>query len=55
MLKRDIQLEISIDENLPAVDAQPMLIRKVIANLLDNAIKYNREAGTYLYIRKSRR
>jgi two-component system, OmpR family, clock-associated histidine kinase SasA len=44
--EKDLQLEIDIPSDLPMVYADAERIRQVITNLLDNAIKYTRGAGT---------
>jgi two-component system, OmpR family, clock-associated histidine kinase SasA len=44
--EKDLQLETDIPSDLPMVYADAERIRQVITNLLDNAIKYTRGAGT---------
>jgi signal transduction histidine kinase len=36
-----VEVEITIDEDLPEVMADPIILQRVIENLLDNAIKYS--------------
>jgi two-component system phosphate regulon sensor histidine kinase PhoR len=44
--ERGVKLELQIDENLPVIKADANRLRRVFANLLDNAIKFSKEGGT---------
>jgi PAS domain S-box-containing protein len=44
--QRGLQLVLQIDEALPIIEADVNRLRRVFTNLLDNAIKFSREAGT---------
>lgn len=43
--KKEIQLELKIDDNLPPIKADYNEISRLITNLLSNAIKYNKDNG----------
>jgi two-component system OmpR family sensor kinase len=43
-------LEIGLEKDLPEVEADPMLLRRVLDNLLDNAAKYS-DAGPPIHLR----
>jgi two-component system phosphate regulon sensor histidine kinase PhoR len=40
------KLELAVDESLGTLDADPELLERAVANLVDNAIKYTQESGT---------
>jgi len=44
--EENIQVEIDVPSDFPALEADPNKIKQVILNLLSNAIKYNRPGGT---------
>ena len=41
-----VNLELQVDEILPVVEVDAQRLRRVFCNLLDNAIKFSRKAGT---------
>ncbi|MBN1440808.1 MAG: GAF domain-containing protein [Anaerolineales bacterium] len=42
---KQIRLEVSLDESIPALNGNPLRLRQMVANLLDNAVKYTPEGG----------
>jgi len=40
-----IELDLSVEPNLPLVEADPDKVRQVLTNLIDNAIKYSPDGG----------
>ena len=45
MKRRNITLQLELDESAPPVKADVVRLRQVLLNLFDNAIKYNRAGG----------
>ena len=44
--ERKVRIELDVDENVPAFPGDPEGIERLVVNLLDNAVKYNRPEGT---------
>lgn len=43
---RGVELAVELDKNMPLVNGDPVRLRQMIGNLIDNAIKYTPEGGT---------
>jgi two-component system NtrC family sensor kinase len=43
---KHIQLQISLDDRIPPLTGNPVRLRQMISNLLDNGVKYTPEGGT---------
>jgi signal transduction histidine kinase len=46
--QKGVSLSVSVDPTTPAVYADPTAIRQVIANLVDNALRYTSSGGTVM-------
>jgi two-component system phosphate regulon sensor histidine kinase PhoR len=44
--ERQVRIELDVDEQLPPVTGDPDGIERLVVNLLDNAVKYNRPDGS---------
>ena len=44
--ERQVRIELDVDEEVPPVSGDPEGIERLVINLLDNAVKYNRPEGT---------
>lgn len=44
--KKDIQIAVNLEENIPMINADAVMIKRAITNLIDNAIKYSNPGGT---------
>ncbi|HVG07750.1 MAG TPA: ATP-binding protein, partial [Thermoanaerobaculia bacterium] len=44
--ERHVRIELDVDEEVPAFSGDPEGIERLVVNLLDNAVKYNRPEGT---------
>src|SRR6185369_8938107 len=51
--KREVQIEASVEPDLPPLVADPTRVRQILHNLLSNAIKFARP-GTTVLLRASR-
>jgi two-component system, OmpR family, phosphate regulon sensor histidine kinase PhoR len=45
LAEKQLQLDLSFAPNLPALEADPVRLEQVFANLLDNAVKYSNSGG----------
>jgi two-component system phosphate regulon sensor histidine kinase PhoR len=43
---KDIHLQVEVDDDLPLVSGDPIRLRQMIGNLLENAVKYSSRGGT---------
>jgi two-component system NtrC family sensor kinase len=46
---KQIRLDVSLDEEIPALNGNPLRLRQMVANLLDNAVKYTPEGGVIVF------
>jgi two-component system phosphate regulon sensor histidine kinase PhoR len=46
---KQIILDVSLDDSIPALNGNPVRLRQMIVNLLDNAVKYTPEGGTVTF------
>ncbi|HYH44224.1 MAG TPA: ATP-binding protein [Thermoanaerobaculia bacterium] len=44
--ERRVRIELDVDEEVPALSGDPEGIERLVVNLLDNAVKYNRPEGS---------
>ncbi|HWN44240.1 MAG TPA: ATP-binding protein [Thermoanaerobaculia bacterium] len=44
--ERQVRIELEVDEEVPALSGDPEGIERLVVNLLDNAVKYNRPEGS---------
>jgi signal transduction histidine kinase len=44
--KKNINVVLNVEDNLPAIDADPSKLSIAVLNLLDNAVKFNKTNGT---------
>jgi signal transduction histidine kinase len=43
--KQDLQISVSIADDLPVINADPLMLERAVTNLVDNAIKYTPNGG----------
>ena len=46
LVQKEITIELALAPNLPAVRADPEILRRILVNLIGNAIKFSSEGGT---------
>ena len=46
--ERQVRIELDVDQEVPALSGDPEGIERLVVNLLDNAVKYNRPKGSVI-------